>query len=101
MRLRAGRIVRAIVGLTLGLMLAGCARRLPHGIAEHYLENLRQFNYGACYSLLSQHDRAERTLPEFLTEIPLAPDLSPVWFRPVLTRMQFELGDEQRNNDGL
>jgi hypothetical protein len=96
MRRRSGPIVAAIAGL----LLAGCARRLPHGIAERYLENLRQFNYGACYQLLAQQDRTERTLPEFLTEIPLAPDLSPVWFRPVLVRMQFELGDEQRTRDG-
>jgi hypothetical protein len=100
MRCPFGRVVSAIVGLSCGLLLAGCARRLPHGIAERYLENLRHFNYAVCYSLLSQQDHAERTLPEFLTEIPLAPDLSPVWFRPVLTRMQFELGEEHRNSDG-
>jgi hypothetical protein len=98
---RFGCVVSAIVGLSFGMLLAGCARRLPHGIAERYLENLHQYNYAACYSLLSQQDHAERTLPEFLTEIPLAPDLSPVWFRPVLTHMQFELGNEQRNTDGI
>ncbi len=100
MRWRFGWVLPAIVSLACALTLASCARRLPHGIAERYLENLRQFDYAACYALLSQQDRAERTLPEFLTEIPLAPDLSPVWFRPVVTRMQFDFGDEHRNTDG-
>lgn len=97
MKLLSGRITIAIVGL----MLAGCARRLPHGIAERYLENLRQFNYGGCYQLLSAQDRSGRTLAEFLTEIPLAPDVSPVWFRPLLHQTRFELGDEERSADGL
>lgn len=81
-------------------VVAGCARRLPHGIAERYLENLQQFNYPACYELLSQQDHVERTLPEFLTEIPLAPDASPIWFRPVLHVTHYELGAEERGKDG-
>jgi hypothetical protein len=82
------------------MMLTGCARRLPHGVAERYLESLRQFDYPACYKLLSDRDRAERVLPEFLTEIPLAPDVSPVWFRGVLHQTRYELGAERRGADG-
>jgi hypothetical protein len=96
MRGRWGRLGLAL----LGLVMAGCARRLPRGIAERYLENLRQFNYPACYQLLSRKDHLERTLPEFLTEIPLAPDTSPIWFRPVLYLTHYELGAEQRGADG-
>src|SRR5579863_2069371 len=83
------------------LPIAGCARNRPHGIAERYLENLQQFNYMACYQLLSDGDHNDRNLREFLTEIPLAPDISPLWFRPVLHSMHFELGPAHRNSDGL
>jgi hypothetical protein len=82
------------------LLLSGCYRRSPRGIAERYIENLQQFNYAKCYSLLSAQDRADRSLRQFLTEIPLAPDVSPIWFRPILHVMRFELGDEHRNPDG-
>jgi hypothetical protein len=82
------------------LLLSGCYRRSPRGIAERYIENLQQFNYAKCYSLLSTQDRADRSLRQFLTEIPLAPDVSPIWFRPILHVMRFELGDEHRNPDG-
>ncbi len=82
------------------LLFSGCFRRSPHGTAERYVENLQQFNYTKCYSLLSTQDRADRPLHQFLTEIPLAPDVSPVWFRPILHDMHFELADEHRNPDG-
>lgn len=82
------------------LLLSGCFRRSPRGTAERYVENLQQLNYAKCYSLLSTQDRAERPLHQFLTEIPLAPDVSPIWFRPILHVMRFELGDEHRNPDG-
>lgn len=90
-----------LLGIALAVMAlapAGCARRLPHGVAERYLEDLRQFDYPHCYSLLSEADRAARTMPEFLTEIPLAPDVSPVWFRPVLHQTQYVLGEATRDD---
>jgi hypothetical protein len=86
--------------LSIATVLAGCDRRRPHGVAERYLENLKQFNYAGCYNLLSDQDRADRSLHEFLTEIPLAPDVSPLWFRPILHITQYELGPEHRNSDG-
>jgi hypothetical protein len=82
------------------LVLCGCFRHSPHGIAERYVENLQQFNYAQCYRLMSAQDRADRPLSRFLTEIPLAPDVSPIWFRPILHTMRFELGNEHRNPDG-
>ena len=88
---------RLLVIALVSLAPAGCARRLPHGVAERYLEDLRQFDYPGCYSLLSAADRAARSLPEFLTEIPLAPDVSPVWFRPVLHQTQYVLGEAKRD----
>ncbi|MBV8053728.1 MAG: hypothetical protein JOZ29_19725 [Deltaproteobacteria bacterium] len=83
------------------MLFSGCYRRSPRGTAQRYVENLQQFNYAKCYSLLSTQDRAERPLYQFLTEIPLAPDVSPIWFRPILHAMHFELGDEHRNPDGV
>lgn len=83
------------------LVLSGCSRNSPLGTAERYIENLQQFNYAECYSLLSTQDRTDRTLHQFLTEIPLSPDVSPIWFRPILHLMRFELGDEHRSPDGM
>lgn len=91
------RIVAAAITL---LILAGCTRGQPHGVAERYIEDLQQFNYDAAYHLLSAQDRKDRTLREFLAEIPLAPEVSPIWFRPVLHKMHYELGTEHRNSDG-
>jgi hypothetical protein len=89
--------------LALGLMLAltGCARRSPQGIAQRYIDSLTQFNYADCYHLVTDEDRRVRPLPQFLTEIPLAPDVSPVWFRPILHNMHFTLGTVERNPDGI
>jgi hypothetical protein len=83
------------------LLLPGCIRRSPRGVAQRYVENLLQFNYVECYSLLSTQDRADRSFHEFLTEIPLAPDVSPIWFRPILHDSHYELGDAYRNADGM
>jgi hypothetical protein len=94
MRLRPYVIVLTI----LSLGPAGCYRHLPQGVAERYIENLQQYDYSGCYSLLVAADRKARSLPEFLTEIPLAPDVSPVWFRPVLHHTRFVLGEGVRNN---
>jgi hypothetical protein len=90
---------RLLLSAVVALAAGGCARRLPHGIAQRYLENLWQYDYRDCYLLLTDADRAARTLPEFLTEIPLAPDVSPLWFRPVLHQTQFVLGEATRDGD--
>jgi len=90
------RASRAAAILCAALALAGCGGRSPDGTAQRYLDDLRQFDYAGCYRLLSLSDRAARNLHEFLTEIPLAPDVSPVWFRPVLHDTNYELGEEHR-----
>jgi hypothetical protein len=80
-------------------MLPGCERNSPHGVARRYLENLRESNYAACYAMLANQDRKDRSLAEFLTEIPLAPDVGPGWFRPVLRSIHYELGATHRDGD--
>jgi len=86
----------AIALILLAVLPAGCARRLPQETAQRYLEDLRAADYTSAYSLLCAADRSARTLPEFLTEIPLAPDVSPIWFGPVLRQTQYVLGEAAR-----
>jgi hypothetical protein len=81
------------------LMLSGCERNSPIAVARRYIENLQRSNYGRCYAMLTDQDRKDRTLAEFLTEIPLAPDVGPALFRPVLQTPQFELGEVNREGD--
>ncbi|HKV56574.1 MAG TPA: hypothetical protein VJN94_18205 [Candidatus Binataceae bacterium] len=82
------------------LVSSGCLGHSPHGVAERYVESLEQFDYQQCYKLLSRRDRTDVELHEFLTEIPLAPDVNPVWFRPVLHHTQYELGEAHRDASG-
>lgn len=84
----------------IAVALAGCGGRSPRATARQYIDDLQQFDYAGCYRLLSKQDRAERNPHEFLTEIPLAPDVSPVWFRPVLHDTHYVLGQEHREPDG-
>jgi hypothetical protein len=100
-RRRAGEILLPLIAFLAVLAVSGCLRRSPRGTAERYLENLQQFNYPACYELLSTQDRSDRSLQQFLTEIPLGPEVSPIWFRPILHETHFELGEEHRNADRI
>jgi hypothetical protein len=91
----------AIALILLAVLPAGCARHLPQEIAQRYLEDLRAGDYAGAYSLLSAIDRTARTLPEFLTEIPLAPDVSPIWFGPVLRQTQYVLAEAVRDDPAV
>jgi hypothetical protein len=93
-RLAAAAIAFCVLALT------GCTWRLPHGVAEQYIADLQAFNYAACYKALSEQDRKDRALKDFLAEIPLAPDVSPLWFKPILHNTHYELGEVHRNPDG-
>jgi hypothetical protein len=78
---------------------SGCSRNSPQGTAQRYLDYLQQFNYAGCYGMLSEQDKKDRDLSEFLTTIPMAPDTSPVWFRAVLHSTRYEAGEVHRNGD--
>ena len=95
----AVRLACAAIALC-ALVLAGCTGRLPHGVAEQYIADLQGFNYAACYQALAEQDRKDRALKDFLVEIPLAPDVSPLWFKPILHNTHYELGEVHRNPDG-
>ena len=93
------RILVAVLAAVAALMLPGCERNSPHGVASRYVENLKRSNYAGCYTMLTEADRKDRTLAEFLTEIPLAPDVGPAVFRPVLQNMRFEIGEIRLEGD--
>jgi hypothetical protein len=98
-RARRSRFARSILAAVFAAALAGCARNTPTNAAARYLANLRQHRYAACYAMLTDTDRHNRTLAEFLTEIPMGPDADPLWFRQILDVTNFQIGAEQRNGN--
>jgi hypothetical protein len=80
-------------------MLSACQRNSPNAVVHRYLESLQHSNYARCYSMLADQDRKDRTLAEFLTEIPLAPDVGPALFGPVLRNIRFVPGQVQLDAD--
>jgi hypothetical protein len=88
----------ALVLVAAAALLAGCGQS-PQRFATQYLADLQQFNYPACYATLTDQDRAARTLKQFLTEIPLAPNVDPIWFRAILFSTRYEVGQPQVKGD--
>jgi hypothetical protein len=84
----------ALVLISAALLLAGCGQS-PQSLATRYLADLQQFNYPACYATLTDEERASRSLQQFLTDIPLAPDVDPIWFRAILFSTRYEVGEPQ------
>jgi hypothetical protein len=93
-----GRRLLSLALLNVALLLAGCGQS-PQRLATRYLADLQQFNYPACYATLTDEDRAARTLKQFLVEIPLAPDVDPIWFRAILFSTRYEVGQAQMSGD--
>ncbi len=93
-RRAAGARPFALVIALAALLLSGCGQS-PQSLATRYLADLQQFNYPACYATLTGEDRAARTLKQFLVEIPLAPDVDPIWFRAILFSTRYEVGQPQ------
>lgn len=81
----------AIVALLAMLTLVGCGQS-PGYLAARYVANLQQFNYRACYGMLTTQDRKARTFKQFLGDIPMAPMVDPVWFRAILFSMRYQVG---------
>jgi len=88
----------ALALVSAALLLAGCGQS-PQSLATRYLADLQQFNYPACYATLTDEDRAARPLKQFLTEIPLAPDVDAIWFRAILFSTRYEVGQPQVNGE--
>jgi len=80
-------------------MAAGCMGKTPQRTAQSYLDDLKLYNYPAAYQLLSHQDQIDRTMDQFLTEIPLAPDVSRDWFKTVLHAVEYQVGDATVQGD--
>jgi hypothetical protein len=81
------------------LMLAGCGGKSPKSAAENYLDNLKLYNYPACYNALSHQAQVDRTIDQFLSEIPMAPNVSKDWFKAILRSYQYQIGDAKVDGD--
>jgi hypothetical protein len=81
------------------LLVAGCSGHSPSGVAQKYLDDLKMYNYPACYDALSQQDKVDRTLDQFLTRVPLAPDVSRDWFKSVLHAVNYKVGEAKVDGD--
>ncbi|WP_428108148.1 hypothetical protein [Candidatus Binatus sp.] len=80
-------------------VVAGCQGHTPQGAAEAYLGNLKLYNYPACYQALSHQDQVDRTMDQFLEEIPMAPEVSKDWFKGVLRTYDYKVGDSKTDGD--
>lgn len=81
------------------LLVAGCQGHTPQRAAESYLSNLKLYNYPTCYQALSHQDQVDRTMDQFLGEIPMAPDVSKDWFKGVLRTYDYKVGDSKTDGD--
>ncbi len=80
-------------------LIAGCMGHTPQRAAEGYVGALKLYNYPACYEALSHQDQVDVTMEQFLTEIPLAPDVSRDWFKTILHAVDFQVGDAKVEGD--
>lgn len=94
---RSGLIIACVTALS--AVLAGCGRG-PASVAQAYLDDLKLYNYPACYDLLSQQDKTDKTLDQFLTRVPLAPPVSRDWFKALVQATTFKLGSTTKIGPG-
>ena len=80
-------------------LVAGCQGHTPQAAAENYLGNLKLYNYPATYEALSHQDQVDRTMDQFLSEIPMAPDVSKDWFKGILRTYDYKVGDAKIDGD--
>ncbi len=87
------------LAIVVAAVAAACMGKTPERAASNYLNNLKLYNYPACYAMLSHQDQVDRTIDQFLTEIPLAPDVSRDWFKGVLHAVNYEVGASKTVGD--
>src|SRR5262249_47539007 len=95
---RAQRLYLCLAAIG-SVVVVGCMGKTPQHSAQSYLGALKLYNYPAGYQLLSQRDQVDRTMDQFLTEIPLAADVSRDWFKTVLHATDFQVGDAKVEGD--
>jgi tetratricopeptide (TPR) repeat protein len=81
------------------IFAAGCGGHSPQSAADNYLNNLKLYNYPAVYQALSHQDQVDRTMDQFLEEIPMAPDVSKDWFKGILRTYEYRVGDAKIDGD--
>ncbi len=86
---RSGLMIACVAALA--AVLSGCSKGPASG-AQAYVDDLKLYNYPACYDLLSQQDKIDRTLDQFLTGIPLVPPVSRDWFKAIVEATKFQIG---------
>jgi hypothetical protein len=97
-RIQAKSAMLAAVAVC-AFLLTGCGGHSPQNAADTYLSNLKFYNYPATYQALSHQDQVDRTMDQFLTEIPMAPDVSRDWFKGILRTYDFKVGDAKIDGD--
>jgi hypothetical protein len=80
-------------------LAAGCTGKTPEHSAQTYIDDLQLNNYLAAYQMLTHQDQVDRTMDQFLTEIPLAPDVNRDWFKAVLRAVEFQVGEAKTEGD--
>ena len=84
---------------TCALFAAACQGHTPQRAADTYLQNLKLYNYPAAYQALSHQDQVDRTIDQFLTDVPMAPDVNKDWFKAVLRAYDYKVGDAKTEGD--
>jgi hypothetical protein len=79
-RIQAKGVMLAAVTVC-AMLVAGCQGHTPQAAADNYLTNLKLYNYPYNYQALTHQDQVDRTMDQFLAEIPMAPDVSKDWFK--------------------
>src|SRR5277367_6008943 len=97
-RIRAKSAMLSAVAIC-AFFAVGCGGNSPQKAADTYLSNLKFYNYPAVYEGLSHQDQIDRTMDQFLGEIPMAPDVSKDWFKGILRTYDFKVGDAKIDGD--
>jgi tetratricopeptide (TPR) repeat protein len=97
-RIKARSVMLVAVSIC-ALFAAACQGHTPQRAANEYLSNLKLYNYPAAYQALSHQDQVDRTIDQFLTEIPMAPDVNKDWFKAVLRAYDYKVGDSKTEGD--
>src|SRR6266849_8562690 len=94
---KAVRCARAAI--LMSVIIAGCGGNGAKSGAQNYLDGLKLFNYPGCYQMLSHQDQVDRTLDQFLGNIPMSPDVNKDWFKPIVLKMEYAVGNPKVDGD--
>jgi hypothetical protein len=90
---------RALAATMMCVIFAGCGGNGAKSGAQNYLDGLKLFNYPGCYQMLSHQDQVDRTLDQFLGNIPMAPDVNKDWFKPIELKIEYTVGTPKVDGD--